>query len=132
MRKHAVLGAHLRDWNLPLVGCGLLEHFARRRAALAHVLMRHADAAAAAGGESPPHAITGDALARCGIFPGDLRPVAVEFLGHELAETGQRALAHLGADNANDDGVVLPDYHPGSDFGRAVLGADDVRATERK
>ena len=42
-----------------------------------------------------------------------------------------RALAHLRAGDADDDGVVGPDHDPGVDLGRAVLGADDLGAAER-
>src|SRR4029450_8167789 len=48
VRDHAVGRAALGGRNLPLIGGGLDEHLARRRAAPPHVLMRGADAAAAA------------------------------------------------------------------------------------
>src|SRR5262249_32181289 len=65
-------------------------------------------------------------LAGRGILGRDLRPVAVELLGHELRESGQRALSHLRARDADDDGVIRADHHPGVDFRRAVGGAHDV------
>src|SRR5262245_43655899 len=111
---------------------GLFEHLAGRRAAFAHVFVRRADAAAATGREIPPHALARDALAGRGIFGGDLRPVAFEFLGDELGEPSERALTHLGAGDANDHRVVRADHHPGVDLRRTVLRANDLRAAERK
>ena len=40
-------------------------------------------------------------------------PVALELLGDELGEAGQRALAHLGAGDADHHLVVGMDHHPG-------------------
>ena len=131
VREHAVGRRHLGDRDLPFVGRGLLEHLARRGAALPHVQVRGADATAAAGREVAPYPLAGDALAGRRIFPGDFRPVGFELLGDQLGETGERALAHLGAGDADDDGVVRADHHPGIDFRRAVLREDDLRAAER-
>ena len=126
VRNHAVRRRALGRRDLPLVGRGLDQHHASRRAALAHVFVRGADATAAAGRHVTPHALARDALARCRIFGRDFRPVALELLGDELGETGERALTHLGAGDADDDGVVRPDHDPSIDFRRAVRGADDV------
>ena len=63
VRDHAVGGAALGGGHLPGVGRGLDQHHPRRGAALAHVLVRLADAAAAARGEVAPHALARDALA---------------------------------------------------------------------
>ena len=90
--------------------------------------MRRANAAAAAGREVAPDALAGDALAGGGIFRGDLRPVAFEFFGDKLREARQRALPHLGARDAHDDGVVGTDHHPGIDLGRAVGGVNELRS----
>src|SRR5262249_3435915 len=103
-----------------------------RGAALAHVILRVADAAAAAGRHVAPYALAGDVLAGRGIFGRDLRPVAFELLGDELGEPGERALTHLGTRNANDHRVVRADHPPGVDLRRAVLRADHLRAAERK
>src|SRR5712671_8122355 len=80
----------------------------------------HSFAAAAAGGELAPGALARDALARSRILDLDLAPVAVELLGYELCEAGDRALAHLGAHGADQGGVVRADRHPDGDLGRAV------------
>ena len=132
MRDDAFVDGQLRDRHLPLVGCGLLEHLARNRTALTHINVRRADAAAAAGAEVAPRAFAGEALTGSRIFPGDLVPVAFELFGDELAETGQRALAHLRARDADDDGVVGLDHHPGIDLGRGGLGVRVLRAAERE
>ena len=81
--------------------------------------------------EIAPDALARDVLAGRRVFGRDLRPVAFEFLGDELGEAGERALAHLRARDADHDGVVGPDHDPGVDFGRAVGGADD-RAGRRR
>ena len=72
---------------------------------------------------------------RATLWPGvgysqrDLVPVAVEFFGDELAEAGERALAHLRAHDADDDGVVGLDHHPGAELGRGcALRARGLRA----
>ena len=65
------------------------------------------------------------------IFGRDLRPVALQLFGDELGEAGQRALAHFGAGDADDDGVVGPDHDPDADLRRAVRGADHVGADAR-
>ena len=108
--------AALRRRNLPLRRRGRDQHLARHGAAFADILVAFADAAAAAGREVLPDAVACQVLARRGIFPGHLVPVAVELFGHELAEAGERALPHLGACDANHDLVVGMDDHPGIEF----------------
>ena len=113
-------------------GRGLDQHHARRRAALAHVVVRVADAAAAAGARSRPRrACARGSGPGVGYSVGDLRPVALELLGDELREAGQRALPHLGARDADHDGVVRADHDPGVDFRRAVRLRAPLRAAER-
>ena len=118
VRDHAVGGGALRGRDLPFVGGRLDQHHARGGAALADELVRRADALAAGGEEVAPYALAGDVLTRRRKLVGDLRPVAFEFLGDQLGEAGERALAHLGAGDADDDGLVGPDHDPGVDFGR--------------
>ena len=118
MRDHAVGGGAFRYRHLPAVGGRLHQHHPRGSAALAHVLVRLADAAAAAGGETAPHPLAGEVLPRRRVFGRDLAPVRIEFLAHQLRKSGQRALAHLGAGNADDDAVVRPDHYPGVDLRR--------------
>src|SRR5207253_10573963 len=101
------------------------------RAALAQILLRLPNAAAARARVIAPHPFASNILAGRREFIGDLRPVAFEFLGDELGEPGERALTHLGAGDANDHRVVRADHHPGVDLRRAVLRADDPRAAER-
>src|SRR5205085_11538787 len=132
MRDHAVRRGALGGGHLPLIGRGLHEHDAGGRAALAHVLVRLADAAAAAGGEVTPGALALNALAGRRVFDFDFRPVALELLGDELREAGDRALYHFGANDADVDAVVGADGDPDADLGRAVLRARDARAAERQ
>ncbi|MGY3465799.1 hypothetical protein ACVW0I_002670 [Bradyrhizobium sp. LM6.11] len=130
MGDDAVGGRAFGCRHFPRLGGGLDQHHARGGAALADVVLRRADAAAAAGREIAPDALAGDALAGRRIFGRDFRPVAFELLGDELGEAGERALAHLGAGDADDDGVVGPDHDPGADLGRAVGRADHGGAAE--
>src|SRR5262249_14016070 len=58
--------------------------------------------------------------------------VAFELLGDKLREARQRALAHLRARDADDDGVVRTDHHPGIDLRRAVGGTDHPRFAQGK
>ena len=60
---HALVGAAFGGRHVPLVGGGLHQHHAGGRAALAHVVVRLADAAAAAGGEVAPDAVAREVLA---------------------------------------------------------------------
>src|SRR5262249_21007052 len=91
-----------------------------------------ADGAAAGRVEIAPDALAGQALSRRWHLSGDLGPVAFKLLGHQLREAGLRALAHLGAGNANDDGIVRADDHPGVHLLRTVGRAHDARAAERQ
>ena len=104
--------------NAPRVGGRLEEHDARRCAAFAHVLMRHANAATAAGGEITPNTLTRKALPRRWVFSHDLGPVAFQLFGHHLCETGQRPLTHFGARNPHDHFVVWLNHHPSIYFWR--------------
>jgi hypothetical protein len=113
--------------HLPLGRCRGDQHLARHGAALADILVALADAAAAAGREVLPHAVALQVLTRSRIFPGDLVPVAFQLLGDELGETGERALAHLGAGDADHHLVVGVDHHPGVD----LLHLGGVRRLER-
>src|SRR6185369_4935779 len=106
VRDDAVRGAALGDRDLPLVGRGLRQHHARGGAAFAHVFVRFADAAAAAGREIAPRALALHALAGRRVLDLHLGPVAFELVGNELRESGDRALPHLGAHYADVDGVV--------------------------
>jgi hypothetical protein len=129
---HAVGGVAFRGRDLPFIGGGLDQHFAGGGSALADIFVRGANAAAAAGREIAPHALACQVLSGGGKLGGDLRPVAFELLGDQLGEAGERALAHLGARDPNDDGVVRLDHHPGIDLGRAVGGAHHLRAERER
>src|SRR2546423_810475 len=82
-------------------------------ATLAHILVRGADAAAAAGRHVAPHPLAREVRACRRKLGPDLRPVALQLLGHELGKPSLGALAHLGTGDANDHAVVGPDHHPG-------------------
>ncbi len=111
----------------PLVRRRLHQHHSRRRAAFAHVFVRHADAAAATGGKVAPDALARDALPRRRVLGGHLRPIALQLLGHHLRQTGEGALPHLGAGDADHHGVVWTDHHPRIDLGRTIVGAHHFR-----
>src|SRR5213592_5283864 len=80
-----------------LVGRRLQQHHARRGAAAADIVLRDADAAAAAGGHLAPHALAGEVLPGGELLGGDFFPVALELLDDQLGEAGNRALPHLRA-----------------------------------
>ena len=104
-RRHLPLGCRRRD-----------QHLARHGAAFADILVALADAAAATGREVLPDAVAPEVFARRRVFGGDLAPVAVQFLGHELGEARQGALAHFRAGDADDHLVVGLDHDPGVEF----------------
>src|SRR5262249_16805224 len=81
----------------PAARRGGVQHFARRRPALADILVRLADAPAAAGRKIPPDALAREIFAGGREFSRDLGPVAFQLLGNELREAGQRPLTHLRA-----------------------------------
>ena len=116
VRDHARFGLAFRGRHLPRVGRGRDQHLARRRAALAHVVLGAANAAAAARRHVAPDAVARQVLARRRHLGLDLLPVALELFGHQLGQPGQRALAHLRARDADDDIVVRADEHPGADL----------------
>src|SRR6266545_7831960 len=116
MRDNAIGDRELIDRHLPLVCRRLQQHHARYRAAAAHVVLRDADTAAAAGAHLAPDALAREVLARGDLVDADLLPVALELLGHELEQAGMRALAHLRARDADHAGVVGIDHDPGVYF----------------
>ena len=113
----------LADRHLPLVGRGLEQHDARGSTAAADVVLRGADAAAAAGPHLAPGALAREIGAGRDLLGRHLLPVALELLGDELGEAGDRALAHLRARDADHAGVVGLDGDPYIDFGAVIGGA---------
>ena len=136
MGDHAVRGGTLVGRYTPGIRSGLNQHHSRGSTALAHILMRFTDAAAAAGRETAPHPFTSEAFTRGWIFGGDLGPIAFELFGNQLRQAGQGALPHLGTNHPNDHGVIRTDDDPGTDFrcrlGRSKLGRDQQRDTQRE
>src|SRR6202011_4646490 len=86
--------------------------------------------AASDSAEIAPYTIASEVLARGGVLRGDLRPVAVEFLGDELGETSHRTLAHFSSRDADHDRVIRADYDPSVDFGQVIGSAHDIRSAE--
>ena len=120
---HAVCHGELADRHRPGLRGGLQQHHARRGPAAADIILRGADAAAAAGSHLAPGALAGEVGAGGDLLGGHLAPIAFELLGDELGEAGERALAHLRARDADHAGVVGPDRHPDIDFRAGVAGA---------
>src|SRR5205807_2012629 len=118
---YAVCDCQFADRDLPLVGRGLQQHDACRRAAATHVILRDADAAAAAGAHLAPHALSRQVLVGGDRLDAYLAPVALEFLGDELRQPRMGALAHLRTRHPDDAAVVRLDQHPGIDLAAAVL-----------
>jgi hypothetical protein len=133
MRDHTRSGAALGRWHLPAIGRSLHQHHAGSGAALAHVLLAFADAAAAAGAVVAPDAFTRQVLARRGVLGGDAGPIAFQLFGHHLRQAGQRALPHLAACDADDDFFVRLDDDPSIDFGRhALCGGAGGKAEDKR
>ena len=120
VRDDAVGYGELADRHIPLVGRRLQQHHARRRAAAADIVLRGADAAAAAGAHLAPGALAREVAARRDAFGRHLAPVALQFFRDELGKAGERALPHLRARDADDAGVVGLDRDPDVDFGRGA------------
>ena len=104
--------------HAPALRRSLHQHDARCGAALADQLIALTNATAAAGGHIAPDPAAGEVLAGGGVFGGHFGPVAFQFLSHHLRQAGEGALAHLGACDADDDGVIRLDDDPGIDLGR--------------
>src|SRR5262249_12205645 len=116
VRDDAVRYEELADRHFPLVGRGLQQHDARRGAAATHVVLRTADATAAAGRHVAPDALAGEILVGIDVQGAHLAPVALQLLGDELREAGVGALAHLRARDADHAAAVGPYHHPGVHF----------------
>ena len=117
MGDHAVDRTTFFNIDAPVISRGFNQHLPGDCSALAHILMAASNTLAAARGETAPDAIASKALAGCGILGCDFCPVALEFLGDQLRQTGQRPLSHLGTGNAYHDGIVWLDHDPGVDLG---------------
>ena len=126
MGDDAVRDLELADRHLPLIGRRLEQHHARGRAAATDIVLRGADAATAARAHVAPGALARKIGAGGDLLGRHLLPVALELLGDELGEAGNRALAHLGTRNADHAGVVGLDGDPYVEFG-AAIGGDALR-----
>ncbi len=131
MGDHAVRDREFADRHLPFVSRRLQQHHAGGRAAAADVVLRGADAAAAAGRHVAPGALAGEVASGRDGFDRHLLPVAFEFLGDELRKAGDRALAHLRARDADDAGIVRLDGDPDVDLGRRCALRGRRLRTER-
>ena len=87
---------------------------------------------------SPQTRLRAQVLARRERFGRDLVPVALELFGDELGETGERALPHFRARDADDAGVVGPDRRtqaltsvPGAAFAASQRRSPANRAADR-
>ena len=116
--------------HAPGIGRRRDQHLARGGAAFAHVVVGAANAPAAAGGEAFPYLAPGQVGARRGVFGGHAGPVAVQFLGHQLGQARQGALAHFRARDADHHGLVRPHHDPGGDLVR-LPGPGQGRAAAR-
>ena len=114
---HAIRSDALVCRNTPGICSSLHQHHSRRGTALSHVFVRVADPATAASRETTPHPFTSKAFTRGWIFGRDLGPVAFEFFGNQLSQTGQRALPHLGTNHPNYHGVIRTNDDPRAYFG---------------
>ena len=122
-------GSALGRGHLPLVGRGLHQHHACSCPALAHVVLRFADASAATRAEAAPDPLARQVLAWRGVLGTDAGPVALQLFGHQLRQAGERTLSHLAARHPDDHAFVGLHHHPGADLGRAALCGRRQRKT---
>ncbi len=112
VRDHAVGHTQLGHRHLPFVGRRLQQHQPRRRATAAHVVVRGADAAAAAGAHLAPCALGCEIALRRNLLGADLGPVALQLFDHQLRQAGERALPHLRARDADHATLIGPHDDP--------------------
>ncbi len=116
MGDHALGRGAVARRHAPGIGRRRHQHLARGGAAFAHVVVGAANAPAAAGGEAFPYLAPGQVGARRGVFGGHAGPVTVQFLGHQLGQARQGALAHFRTRDADHHGLVRPHHDPGGDL----------------
>src|SRR4051794_3073987 len=121
MRDNAVGYGELADRYIPLLGCRLQQHQARRRPSTSNVVLRRADPAAAAGAHFAPGALAREVAGRRDSLGRYFIPVTLQFLGHELCKACEGALSHLRTCDANHASVVRLDRNPDVHFGRRTL-----------
>ena len=119
MHDRAVARAALRRRHAPARRRRGDQHFARRRAGAAQIALRRRDRAAGPGRGIAPNLIEAQIFRWRYEFGLDRRPIAFELLGHQHRETGQGALPHFGAGDADRHRVVGRNDHPAGDVGRA-------------
>src|SRR5712692_5723696 len=91
--------------------------------AAADIVLRGADAAAAAGAHLAPDALAGEVRSGRNLFRFHFLPIAFELFADELDEARDRALSHLRARHTNHAGVVGLDDDPGIDLCAVIGGA---------
>ena len=117
MGDHAVFRVAFCHRYAPGIGGGLDQHVPGNGATLTNILLATTNALTATGGKTAPHPVAREALTRRDVLGGHLGPVALQFLGHHLCQSGERALTHLGTRNTNDDRIIGFNHHPGVDLG---------------
>src|SRR4051812_16042403 len=128
MRDNSVRYGELADRYIPLLGCRLQQHQARRRPSTSDIVLRRAYPSAAAGAHFAPGAFAREVARRRDAFGRYFIPVTLQFLCHELCEAGECALSHLRTCDADHASVVRLDRNPDVDFGRRTLGLRGVAA----
>ena len=119
---HPLVHPQLSRADVPLCGGRLQQHDAGSGTTLSHIVLRTADATAAAGRHIAPDALAGQVLCRGHSLGDHLRPVALQFFGHQLRQTGVGSLPHLGPCHPHHAGVVWAHHHPGIDLLSASAG----------
>jgi hypothetical protein len=120
MGDDAARGGAFRARHVPPRSRRCEQHLARRGAGAPQIVLRGRDGAAGAGRHVAPGAVAAEVLARRHELGLHLAPVAFELFGDQHGQCGEGALAHLGAGDADDHGVVGLDHDPGGDL-RPVL-----------
>ena len=105
--------------HFPFRSCRLQQHDARSGTALTHIFVRLTNPAAAACGHIAPHSLACKILSRGKSLQTDFGPIAFQFFGHQLGQTGMRTLPHFSASDTDDTAIIWTHHHPGVDFAAA-------------
>jgi hypothetical protein len=125
----AVLDRDLAGRNLPFGRGGGDEHGARAGAGLAELIPGIRDRTRSAGPLRAHQGVGVDLRVRGRVFEGHLRPVGVEFFGHDGCETHMRSLAHLQVLGDDDHRAIGIDLDEGAEVDGfpVCVRSEDVR-----
>jgi hypothetical protein len=123
MHDHTGLRVNFRERDLPAIGGRLHQHAPGGRDLQPDFVPIAAHRAAAIRNhQAAEHRIAEDRRDDRRIGCRHLGPVGVQLFGADHGQASERALAHLGNGDGEDDAAVWADGDPGADRLRAVAG----------